>query len=163
LGRQAWSLLDTGTAHPIKVIWGTDPQHLWIGGAGGLIIALSALIERRTGFVFLPAPHQLGCAADAAEHDGVRQRSRQRGRRGDLRRAEERQPQVLQVKSRIPRELSTLEPVAAKQIKRSSAAAPSSSPSSAGSRTAAGTVPVVDVVLVKEYRRALKELATPPG
>ena len=68
-----------------------------------------------------------------------------------------------EVKARLPRELQTLEPVVVKQIKaRLMRGAVDLIVKRAG-RASTGTVPVVDVVLVKEYRRAFKELAHAAG
>src|SRR5438045_8697868 len=63
----------------------------------------------------------------------------------------------------MPRELSALEPVVVKQIKAklSRGAIDLNVKRASGSST--GTVPVVDVALVKEYRRAFKELAHAAG
>jgi len=68
-----------------------------------------------------------------------------------------------EVKARLPRELSTLEPGAVKQIKaKLSRGAVELTVKRAGKNTT-GQVPVVDVALVKEYRRAFKELAAAAG
>lgn len=68
-----------------------------------------------------------------------------------------------EVKTRLPRELSTLEPVAVKQIKAKLSRGAVDLAVKRASRSSSGTVPVVDVVLVKEYRRAFKELAQAAG
>jgi uncharacterized protein (TIGR00255 family) len=68
-----------------------------------------------------------------------------------------------EVKTRLPRELSTLEPVAVKQIKAKLSRGAVDLSVKRASRSSTGTVPVVDTVLVKEYRRAFKELAHAAG
>lgn len=68
-----------------------------------------------------------------------------------------------EVKVRLPRELQSLEPVVVRQIKaRLNRGAVDLSVKRA-SRSTTGTVPVVDVALVKEYRRAFRELANAAG
>jgi uncharacterized protein (TIGR00255 family) len=68
-----------------------------------------------------------------------------------------------EVKTRLPRELSSLEPVAVKQIKGRLTRGAVDLAVKRGSRSVTGTVPVVDTALVKEYRRAFKELAHAAG
>lgn len=68
-----------------------------------------------------------------------------------------------EVKTRLPRELQTLEPVAVKQIKAKLTRGAVDLTVKRASRSTTGTVPVVDVALVKEYRRAFKELAHAAG
>jgi uncharacterized protein (TIGR00255 family) len=68
-----------------------------------------------------------------------------------------------EVKARLPRELVLLEPVVMKLVKsRLSRGAVDVSVKRAA-RTATGTVPHVDIALVKAYRRAFKELANAGG
>ena len=68
-----------------------------------------------------------------------------------------------EVKARLPRELAALEPAVVKLIKsRISRGAVDLSVKRA-SRSASGTVPVVDAALAREYRRAFAEIAAASG
>ncbi|KFE66958.1 YicC/YloC family endoribonuclease [Hyalangium minutum] len=64
-----------------------------------------------------------------------------------------------EVKTRLPRELSVLEPSMAKQIKDRLARGSVELLVKRQTATASGTVPVVDVALAREYARAFRELA----
>lgn len=64
-----------------------------------------------------------------------------------------------EVKVRLPRELSSLEALVTKQIKARLVRGAIDLTVKRASRSTTGTVPVVDLSLVKEYRRAFKELA----
>jgi uncharacterized protein (TIGR00255 family) len=68
-----------------------------------------------------------------------------------------------EVKARLPRELSTLEPVVVKRVKDRLARGAVELMVKRQTATASGTVPVVDVALAKEYARAFRELATALG
>jgi uncharacterized protein (TIGR00255 family) len=68
-----------------------------------------------------------------------------------------------EVKVRLPRELSALEPVVAKAIKDKLARGAVDVSLKRTARSAAGTVPTVDVGLVREYRRAFSEVAAAAG
>lgn len=64
-----------------------------------------------------------------------------------------------EVKVRVPRELSTLEPTLQKQVKDKLARGAVDVVVRRASRTASGVVPQVDLSLAREYRRAWGELA----
>jgi len=64
-----------------------------------------------------------------------------------------------EVKVRLPRELSTLEPIVVKQVKDRLARGAVDIFVKRQTATASGTVPVIDVALAKEYARAFRELA----
>ena len=68
-----------------------------------------------------------------------------------------------EVKVRLPRELSTLEPVVSKQVKDRLARGAVDIFVKRQTATASGTVPVIDVALAKEYARAFRELAQALG
>lgn len=68
-----------------------------------------------------------------------------------------------EVKVRLPRELSTLEPVVVKQVKDRLARGAVDIFVKRQTATASGTVPVIDVALAKEYARAFRELAQALG
>lgn len=68
-----------------------------------------------------------------------------------------------EVKVRLPRELAALEGSVAKAIKDKLARGAIDVSLKRASRSAAGTVPVVDVALVREYRRAFSEIAAAAG
>jgi uncharacterized protein (TIGR00255 family) len=68
-----------------------------------------------------------------------------------------------EVKARLPRELSTLEPVVVKRVKDRLARGAVELLVKRQTATVSGTVPVVDVALAKEYARAFRELATALG
>ncbi len=68
-----------------------------------------------------------------------------------------------EVKVRLPRELSVLEGSVAKTIKDKLARGAIDASLKRTARSAAGTVPVVDVALVREYRRAFSEIAAAAG
>lgn len=68
-----------------------------------------------------------------------------------------------EVKTRLPRELSALEPSMAKQIKDRLARGSVDLLVRRQTATASGTVPVVDVALAREYARAFRELAEALG
>lgn len=68
-----------------------------------------------------------------------------------------------EVKVRLPRELSALEGAVAKAIRDKLARGAIDVSLKRTSRSAAGTVPVVDVGLVREYRRAFSEIAAAAG
>jgi uncharacterized protein (TIGR00255 family) len=68
-----------------------------------------------------------------------------------------------EVKVRLPRELSTLEPVVSKQLKDRLARGAVDLLVKRQTATASGTVPMVDVVLAREYVRAFRELANALG
>ncbi|HEX8703291.1 MAG TPA: YicC/YloC family endoribonuclease [Myxococcaceae bacterium] len=68
-----------------------------------------------------------------------------------------------EVKVRLPRELSTLEPVVTKQVKDRLARGAVDIFVKRQTATASGTVPVIDVALAKEYARAFRELAQALG
>jgi uncharacterized protein (TIGR00255 family) len=68
-----------------------------------------------------------------------------------------------EVKARLPRELSTLEPTVVKIVKDRLARGAVDVVVKRTARASAGLVPVVDVVLAREYRRAFAELALALG
>ena len=68
-----------------------------------------------------------------------------------------------EVKARLPRELSALEPAVTKQVKERLARGAVDVFIKRQTATAAGTVPVVDVGLAREYARALREVAEALG
>jgi uncharacterized protein (TIGR00255 family) len=68
-----------------------------------------------------------------------------------------------EVKARLPRELSVLEPVVTKLVKARLSRGAVDVIVKRAARTANGTVPIVDVVLVKAYRRAFRDLANAAG
>jgi uncharacterized protein (TIGR00255 family) len=68
-----------------------------------------------------------------------------------------------EVKVRLPRELSALEPVVSKQVKDRLARGAVDIFVKRQTATASGTVPVIDVALAKEYARAFRELAQALG
>jgi uncharacterized protein (TIGR00255 family) len=68
-----------------------------------------------------------------------------------------------EVKTRLPRELSVLEPVVTKLVKGRLSRGAVDVTIKRSARTATGTVPQIDVVLVKAYRRAFRELAAAAG
>ena len=68
-----------------------------------------------------------------------------------------------EVKVRLPRELSTLEPIVVKQVKDRLARGAVEIFVKRQTATASGTVPVIDVALAKEYARAFRELAQALG
>lgn len=68
-----------------------------------------------------------------------------------------------EVKTRLPRELSALEPSMTKQIKDRLARGSVELLVKRQTATASGTVPVVDVALAREYARAFRELAEALG
>jgi len=68
-----------------------------------------------------------------------------------------------EVKVRLPRELSTLEPIVVKQVKDRLARGAVDIFVKRQTATASGTVPVIDVALAKEYARAFRELAQALG
>lgn len=68
-----------------------------------------------------------------------------------------------EVKTRLPRELSALEPSMSKQIKDRLARGSVDLLVKRQTATASGTVPVVDVALAREYARAFRELAEALG
>jgi uncharacterized protein (TIGR00255 family) len=68
-----------------------------------------------------------------------------------------------EVKTRLPRELSALEPSMTKQVKDRLARGAVDLLVRRQTATASGTVPVVDVALAREYARAFRELAEALG
>jgi uncharacterized protein (TIGR00255 family) len=68
-----------------------------------------------------------------------------------------------EVKARLPRELSSLEPQATKWVKEHTARGAVDLVVKRASRTAAGQVPTVDLGLAAEYTRAWNELARAAG
>src|SRR5215218_7843595 len=68
-----------------------------------------------------------------------------------------------EVKARLPRELSTLEPILTKQVKDRLARGAVELLVRRQTATASGTVPMVDVALAREYARAFRELADALG
>jgi uncharacterized protein (TIGR00255 family) len=68
-----------------------------------------------------------------------------------------------EVKARLPRELSALEPGVVKQVKDRLARGSVEVQTKRQVMTASGTVPVVDVALAREYARAFRELAVALG
>jgi uncharacterized protein (TIGR00255 family) len=68
-----------------------------------------------------------------------------------------------EVKTRLPRELSALEPSMSKQVKDRLARGAVDLLVKRQTVTASGTVPVVDVALAREYARAFRELAEALG
>jgi uncharacterized protein (TIGR00255 family) len=68
-----------------------------------------------------------------------------------------------EVKVRLPRELSVLEGSVSKTIKDKLSRGAIDAALKRTSRSAAGTVPVIDVGLVREYRRAFSEIAAAAG
>jgi uncharacterized protein (TIGR00255 family) len=68
-----------------------------------------------------------------------------------------------EVKARLPRELSTLEPIVSKQVKDRLARGSVELLVKRQTATASGTVPMVDVALAREYMRAFRELAAALG
>jgi uncharacterized protein (TIGR00255 family) len=68
-----------------------------------------------------------------------------------------------EVKARLPRELAALESVVAKQVKDRLARGSVEVFIKRQTATAAGTVPVVDVALAREYARAFREVAEALG
>ncbi|MBK7859531.1 MAG: YicC family protein [Archangiaceae bacterium] len=68
-----------------------------------------------------------------------------------------------EVKARLPRELASLEAAVVKQIKARLSRGAVDLTVKRASKSTTGTVPVVDTALVKEYRRAFKELAHAAG
>ncbi|MFT3838140.1 MAG: YicC/YloC family endoribonuclease [Myxococcaceae bacterium] len=68
-----------------------------------------------------------------------------------------------EVKVRLPRELSSLEPVAAKQVKDRVARGAIDVTLRRASSTQSGDVPKVDLALAKHYRAALSEIAKATG
>ncbi|HYH98141.1 YicC/YloC family endoribonuclease [Hyalangium sp.] len=64
-----------------------------------------------------------------------------------------------EVKTRLPRELSALEPSMSKQVKDRLARGAVDLLVKRQTATASGTVPIVDVALAREYARAFRELA----
>src|SRR3954471_8457106 len=68
-----------------------------------------------------------------------------------------------EVKVRLPRELSTLEPTVSKQLKDRLARGAVDLLVKRQTVTASGTVPMVDVALAREYVRAFRELANALG
>jgi uncharacterized protein (TIGR00255 family) len=68
-----------------------------------------------------------------------------------------------EVKARLPRELAALESVVAKQVKERLARGSVEVFIKRQTATAAGTVPVVDVALAREYARAFREVAEALG
>jgi uncharacterized protein (TIGR00255 family) len=68
-----------------------------------------------------------------------------------------------EVKARLPRELSALEPAVSKQVKDRLARGAVEMLARRQTATASGTVPTVDVALAREYARAFRELADAMG
>jgi uncharacterized protein (TIGR00255 family) len=68
-----------------------------------------------------------------------------------------------EVKARLPRELAALEPVVVKQVKDRLARGSVEVFIKRQTATAAGTVPVVDVALAREYARAFRQVAEALG
>jgi uncharacterized protein (TIGR00255 family) len=68
-----------------------------------------------------------------------------------------------EVKARLPRELSVLEPAVSKQVKDRLARGSVELLVKRQTVTASGTVPMVDVALAREYARAFRELAAALG
>jgi uncharacterized protein (TIGR00255 family) len=68
-----------------------------------------------------------------------------------------------EVKARLPRELSSLEPVVTKLVKDRLARGAVELLVKRQTATASGTVPMVDVALAREYARAFRELAEALG
>lgn len=68
-----------------------------------------------------------------------------------------------EVKARLPRELSTLEPALTKQVKDRLARGAVELFVKRQTATASGTVPTVDVALAREYARTFRELANALG
>lgn len=68
-----------------------------------------------------------------------------------------------EVKTRLPRELSALDPIMTKQVKDRLARGSVELLVKRQTATASGTVPVVDVALAREYARAFRELAEALG
>ncbi len=68
-----------------------------------------------------------------------------------------------EVKARLPRELSALEPIVSKQVKDRLARGSVELLVKRQTATASGTVPMVDVALAREYARAFRELANALG
>lgn len=68
-----------------------------------------------------------------------------------------------EVKARVPRELSTFEPLVTKLVKDRLARGAVDVIVKRSARASVGLVPVVDVALAREYRRAFAELATTLG
>lgn len=68
-----------------------------------------------------------------------------------------------EVKVRLPRELAALEAIAVKKVKNRLARGAIDLTVKRASRSASGTVPVVDAALAKEYRRAIREIAAAAG
>lgn len=68
-----------------------------------------------------------------------------------------------EVKARLPRELSALEPGVVKQVKDRLARGSVEVQTKRQVMTASGTVPVVDLALAREYARAFRELASALG
>lgn len=68
-----------------------------------------------------------------------------------------------EVKARLPRELSALEPAVTKQVKDRLARGAVELLVKRQTATASGTVPTVDVALAREYARAFRELADALG
>lgn len=68
-----------------------------------------------------------------------------------------------EVKVRLPRELSALEPIVAKTIKDKLSRGAVDLSVKRAARSAAGNVPTVDAGLVREYRRAFSEIAAAAG
>ncbi|MFL5345248.1 MAG: YicC/YloC family endoribonuclease [Hyalangium sp.] len=68
-----------------------------------------------------------------------------------------------EVKARLPRELSALEPIMSKQVKDRLARGSVELLVRRQTATASGTVPMVDVALAREYMRAFRELAAALG
>ena len=68
-----------------------------------------------------------------------------------------------EVKVRLPRELSALEPIVQRRVKERLARGAVDVSVRRAQRTATGMVPIVDLSLAKEYRRAFKEVARALG
>lgn len=68
-----------------------------------------------------------------------------------------------EVKARLPRELSALEPIVSKKVKDRLARGSVELLVRRQTATASGTVPMVDVALAREYARAFRELAAALG
>jgi uncharacterized protein (TIGR00255 family) len=68
-----------------------------------------------------------------------------------------------EVKCRLPRELSTLEAAAVRQVKDRLSRGAIDLIAKRSSSTVTGAVPTIDPVLAREYRRAFKELAEATG
>lgn len=68
-----------------------------------------------------------------------------------------------EVKARLPRELSTLEPLVVKFVKERLARGAVDVVVKRAARSSVGLVPVVDLALAREYRQALAELASTLG